>query len=62
MCSMRWRLWSPRFAHEQVCEFGLELQDAQLYVKVTAGVDAHGGAGCVISFHPAEQPILYPFK
>jgi hypothetical protein len=51
-----------KFANEQVCEFGLELNDTQLYVKVTVGVDALGSAGCVISFHPAEEPMRYPFK
>ena len=52
----------PRFAHKQVCEFGLDLQETHLYVKVTAGVDEQGSAGCVISFHPAESPLRYPFK
>jgi hypothetical protein len=52
----------PRFVHEQVCEFGLDLQEALLYVKVAAGVDEQGSAGCVISFHPAESPLRYPFK
>lgn len=53
---------SLRFQHEQVCEFGHDFGDTEMYVKVAAGVSQGASAGCVISFHPAEDPIKYPFK
>ena len=52
----------PLFADELVCEFGMDRGSFELYVKVTAGIDADGSKGCVISFHVAERPMRYPFK
>jgi hypothetical protein len=52
----------PVFAHERICEFGLDLGRDEFYVKVTAGVTTEGAAGCVISFHAPERAIDYPYS
>ena len=40
--------------------FGKDVKDREIYIKIMLG-----GVGCqtiCISFHIAEQPLLYPFK
>jgi hypothetical protein len=52
---------NPQHPDEAVCEFGIRVQGRQIYVKVTAVGSASGVAGCVVSFHFAERPLVFPF-
>jgi hypothetical protein len=41
--------------------FGKEVKEHDVYIKVTLGMVKEGPVLC-ISFHPAEQPMKFPFK
>jgi len=42
-------------------EFGKEVKEHNVYIKVTLGMIKEGPVLC-ISFHPAERPMEFPFK
>lgn len=41
--------------------FGKDVKEHDVYIKVTLGMLEKGPVLC-ISFHPAEQPMKFPFK
>jgi hypothetical protein len=53
---------NPLHVDERVCEFGTAAQGRDIYIKVSAVSLDDGCAGCVISFHFAEQPLRYPYR
>ncbi len=57
-----WDNGYSQFARERVCEFGLQIDGRDIYVKVSIVGDESGAAGCVFSFHFAEKPFAFPFK
>ena len=51
----------PDHTDELTCEFGTSIEGRDVYVKLTVvGLD-EGAAGCVVSFHFAERPFVFPF-
>lgn len=58
---MPWQNRNPAHDQERCCEFGTVIEGMQLYIKVTVVGDDEDVAGCVISFHFAEQPLDFPF-
>jgi hypothetical protein len=57
-----WPNRHPDHPDELVCEFGTRLCERDVYVKVTAVALEDGPAGCVVSFHFAEEPFSFPFE
>jgi hypothetical protein len=56
-----WDSRHPDHPEEKACEFGTRADGRDVYVKVTVvGLD-DGIAGCVVSFHFAERPFVFPF-
>jgi len=56
--------WGNRydqFRHEMTCDFGIEVDGRDVYVKITVVGTEANAHGCVISFHFAEKPFQYPF-
>lgn len=41
-------------------EFGIDVKGREIYVKISLG--RPGKPVLCMSFHPAERPIVYPFK
>jgi hypothetical protein len=53
---------NPAHPEEMVCEFGADIEGESIYIKITVvGID-DGAAGCVVSFHFAEKPLVFPFR
>lgn len=52
----------PEHLEEMVCEFGAEIDGRAVYIKITVVGTEGGAAGCVISFHFAEQSFVFPFR
>jgi len=61
LCSPRGNR-NPSHDEEVVCEFGTDVEGKAVYIKVTVVGAEEGAAGCVISFHFAEQPFVFPFR
>ncbi|MBF4509334.1 MAG: hypothetical protein ISP10_02470 [Aeromicrobium sp.] len=51
----------PDFGWERTCEFGTRVHGKDIYVKMTVFGDEHQARGCVLSFHFAEKPLVFPF-
>ena len=58
LCSPR-KNRHPEHLEETVCEFGAGVDGKPVYIKITVVGTEDGAAGCVISFHFAEQPLLF---
>lgn len=52
----------PEHGEESVCEFGAHIDGRDVYIKVTVVGSKDTCAGCVISFHCAERPLVFPFR
>jgi hypothetical protein len=69
VCEMRpeqalhapWENRYDKFRHELTCDFGIEVDGHDVYVKITAVGTETEAHGCVISFHFAEKPFHFPF-
>ena len=51
----------PDHSDELVCEFGCEHEGPAIYVKIAVVGLESGTSGCVVSFHFAEKPFVFPF-
>lgn len=51
----------PDFEWERTCEFGTRVHGEDIYVKMTVFGDENQARGCVLSFHFAEKPLVFPF-
>lgn len=61
LCSPR-RNRHPEHGEESVCEFGARIEGKDVYIKLTVVGYSEDCAGCVISFHFAEKPLVFPYR